>query len=255
MSANGSTLQGKVALVTGAAQGLGEAAARSLAARGASVVASDVNLERGDAMVASLRAAGTEAEFIQHDVSREDHWISVVEQAVARFGKIDILVNNAGIIQFAPIDKMPVEQFDRVMRINVRGVFLGCKHILPAMERAGGGSIINMSSIAGMIANTVGSAAYATSKGAVRLLTKAVALDYVERGIRVNSVHPGGIRTPAAEPFLADPKLAPIAIGRTPMKRIGLPHEVGSVVAFLASDDSSYMTGSEIVVDGGWLAI
>lgn len=255
MSTNRSILQGKVALVTGAAQGLGEAAARALAERGASVIVTDINVELGEAMAASLRTQGAEAEFMQHDVSREEQWTSVAERGVARFGKIDILVNNAGVIEFAPIEEMPVEQFDRVMRINVRSVFLGCKCILPAMERAGGGSIINMSSIAGMIANTIGSAAYATSKGAVRLLTKAVALDYVERNIRVNSVHPGGIRTPAAEPFLADPKLAPIAIGRTPMKRIGLPHEVGSVVAFLASDESSYMTGSEIVVDGGWLAI
>lgn len=255
MSATTSSLSGKSALVTGAAQGLGEAGARALAGRGASVLATDINVERGEALVASLLAEGVEAAFIRHDVSDEDQWTSVVDQAIERFGKVDILLNNAGLIEFAPIDEMPVEQFDRIMRVNVRGVFLGCKHILPAMERAGGGSIINMSSIAGMIANTVGSAAYATSKGAVRLLTKAVALDYVGRSIRVNSVHPGGILTPAAEPFLADPQLAPIAIGRTPMKRIGLPHEVGAVIAFLASDESSYMTGTEIVVDGGWLAV
>lgn len=196
MSQTTSSLHGKSALITGAAQGLGEAGARALADRGASVLITDINIERGEALVASLRADGADATFLQHDVSSEEQWVGVVGQAITRFGKVDILVNNAGLIEFAPIEEMPVEQFDRIMCVNVRGVFLGCKHILPAMERAGGGAIVNMSSVAGMIANTVGSAAYATSKGAVCLLTKAVALDYVGRNIRVNSVHPGGILTP-----------------------------------------------------------
>lgn len=255
MSTNRSILRGKVALVTGAAQGLGEAAARALSECGASVLVTDINVELGEAMVALLRTQGAEAEFMQHDVSREEQWTSVVERGVARFGKVDILVNNAGIIEFAPIDRMPVEQFDRIMRINVRSVFLGCKHILPAMEKAGGGSIVNMSSVAGIIANSPGSAAYATSKSAVRLLTKAVAVDYAGRNIRVNSIHPGGIATPAAIPYMATPELTAMAIGQTLIRRFGEPREVGDVVAFLASDAASYITGAEIPVDGGWTAV
>lgn len=248
-------LNGKVALVTGAAQGIGEAITMAIADRGARIVASDINVERGEATVSSLRSRGVEAHFLRHDVSSEADWVAVVAETMRLFGKVDVLVNNAGLIEVCHIDDMPVEQFDRVMSVNVRGVFLGCKHIWPAMKVAGGGSIINMSSVTGIIASSDGSAAYSTSKGAVRLLTKAVARDYVGRNIRVNSVHPGGIRTPTVEPFLADPDMAPAVIGRTPMKRIGLPSEVGAVVAFLASDDSSYMTGSEVVVDGGWLAV
>lgn len=252
---SGNTLEGKVALVTGAAQGIGEAVAVALADRGAHVVGSDLNVERGEAMVASLRSRGSQAHFLRHDVSSEPEWVATVAEAMHLFGKVDILVNNAGLIEVAHIDDMPVEQFDRIMSVNVRGVFLGCKHIWPAMKAAGGGSIINMSSVTGIIASSDGSAAYSTSKGAVRLLTKAVARDYIDRNVRVNSVHPGGIRTPTVEPFLADPEMAPAVIGRTPMKRIGQASEVGSVVAFLASDDSSYMTGAEVVVDGGWLAV
>ncbi len=251
----GSILDGKVALVTGAAQGIGEAAALALGQRGARVIATDVNVERGEATVSSLRSRGITAEFQPHDVSSEPEWISVVAAAMRLFGKVDILVNNAGLIEVKHIDDMPIEQFDRVMSVNVRGVFLGCKHIWPAMKVAGGGSIINMSSVTGIIASSDGSAAYSTSKGAVRLLTKAVARDYIDRNIRVNSVHPGGVQTPTVEPFLADPATTLAVIGRTPMKRIGQPSEIAAVIAFLASDESSYMTGSEVVVDGGWLAV
>ncbi len=252
---SGKILDGKIAIVTGAAQGIGEAIAVALADRGAHVVATDVNAERGEAMVASLNSRGGRAHFLRHDVSSEPEWIAIVAEAMRLFGKVDILVNNAGLIEVAHIDDMPVEQFDRIMSVNVRGVFLGCKHIWPAMKAAGGGSIVNMSSVTGIIASSDGSAAYSTSKGAVRLLTKAVARDYVDRNVRVNSVHPGGIQTPTVEPFLADPEVAPAVIGRTPMKRIGQASEIGSVVAFLASEDSSYMTGAEVVVDGGWLAV
>lgn len=252
---SGKILDGKIAIVTGAAQGIGEAIAVALADRGAHVVATDVNAERGEAMVASLNSRGGRAYFLRHDVSSEQEWIAIVAEAMRLFGKVDILVNNAGLIEVAHIDDMPVEQFDRIMSVNVRGVFLGCKYIWPAMKAAGGGSIVNMSSVTGIIASSDGSAAYSTSKGAVRLLTKAVARDYVDRNVRVNSVHPGGIQTPTVEPFLADPEMAPAVIGRTPMKRIGQASEIGSVVAFLASEDSSYMTGAEVVVDGGWLAV
>jgi len=255
MTMSGRDLDGKVAIVTGGAQGIGEAAATVLAERGAQVIATDINAERGEAMAASLRAQGLEADFLGHDVSSEEDWLGVVDHVMRRFGKVNVLVNNAGLIEVAHIDDMPVEQFDRVMRVNVRGVFLGCKHIWPAMKAAGGGSIINMSSVTGIIASSDGSAAYSSSKGAVRLLTKAVARDYVDRNVRVNSVHPGGVLTPTVEPFMSDPVIGPQVIGRTPLKRIAQPREIGAVVAFLASDDSSYMTGSEVVVDGGWLAV
>lgn len=248
------SLKGKVAIVTGGAQRLGEAAARALADRGAEILLTDLDEALGDRTSASIRERGSQALFLRHDAANEGDWISVVDEAILRFGKADILVNGASVTEFMPIHEMSVAQFDRVMAINVRSVFLGCKHILRAMERAGGGSIVNMSSIAGMTANAVGSAAYAASNGAIRLMTKAVALDYADRMIRVNSVHAGGIRALTAEPPYAEALLSRIAIDRTPMKRVGLPHEVGAAVVFLASNESSYTTGAELVVDGGWLA-
>lgn len=248
------SLKGKIAIVTRGAQGLGEAAARALADRGAEIILTDLDEESGNRTSTSIRERGRQALFLRHDATNERDWLSVVDEAILRFGKVDILVNSAGVAEFAPIDQMAVDQFDRIMATNVRSVFLGCKHILRAMERAGGGSIVNMSSIAGMTANTVGSAAYATSNGAVRLMTKAVAFDYADRKIRVNSVHPGGIRALPADPPIAETLLSQIAVDRTPMKRVGLPHEVGAAVVFLASDESSYTTGAELVVDGGWLS-
>jgi NAD(P)-dependent dehydrogenase (short-subunit alcohol dehydrogenase family) len=156
----------------------------------------DTNSETGAAMVAELRASGATAHFVRHDVSDEEQWQHVIEQARQLFGMLHIVVNNAGIVSLAPIDQMSVAAFDRLMAINVRGTFLGCKLVLPLMQAARGGSIINMSSITGVVANAGGLSAYSTSKGAVRLLTKAVAMDYVQYGIRVNSIHPGSIATP-----------------------------------------------------------
>jgi NAD(P)-dependent dehydrogenase (short-subunit alcohol dehydrogenase family) len=254
MTSKHEPLAHKVAIVTGAGQGLGDAQARLLADRGAAVFVTDVNTETGSAVAASIAAAGSQARFIRHDVASEGDWEEVVAQAVGQFGKVDILVNNAGIVEFAPIEEMPLSQFLRVMDVNVKGTFLGCKLILPAMRSAGGGSIINISSVSGMIASSVGYAAYATSKGAVRMLTKAVAMDYVKYGVRVNSVHPGGTATPLTQPFIDNPETLGLVIGRTPFARPGRPEEIAAAVAFLASDEASFMTGSEMVVDGGWLA-
>ena len=249
-----SDLSNKVAVVTGAGQGLGEFVARTLAARGASILLTDVNAATGEAVAENLRASGAVAEFAVHDVADEGAWRAVIDMCADRFGKADILVNNAGIIDFAPIEEMSVDSFDRVMRINVRGTFLGCKMILDLMRAAGGGAIVNVSSMAAMIAHMPGSAAYGTSKGAVRTLTKAVAIDYVKYGIRVNSIHPGSMATPFAIPFLENPETRAAVLGRTPMGRPADPVEIARAVAFLVSEDASYMTGSELVVDGGWIA-
>jgi NAD(P)-dependent dehydrogenase (short-subunit alcohol dehydrogenase family) len=249
-----SSFDGKVAIVTGAGQGLGEQIARLLAARGAAVLLTDINSEPGERVAAEVRAAGGRAVFATHDVSSEEHWRAVIALCVERFGGLHILVNNAGLVELGSLEELAVEVFDRVMRVNVRGPFLGCKLVQPAMHAAGGGSIINISSLSGLIANIPGAGAYSASKGAVRLLTKAAAVDYQRFGIRVNSVHPGTIATPITIPYLTNPEFRPIVLGRTPMARPAEPIEIARAVAFLASDEASYMTGSELVVDGGWSA-
>jgi cyclopentanol dehydrogenase len=248
------TLTGKVAIVTGAAQGLGEAQARWFAEHGAIVVVTDQNEPAGQAVAKSLERTPGGAVFIHHDVASEDDWKNVVQSAVERFGKVDVLVNNAGIVEIALISEMSLDRFSHVLDVNVKSAFLGCKTVLPAMRIAGGGSIVNMSSIQGMISSFAGFGSYSASKGAVRLLTKAAAVEYVQYNIRVNSVHPGGIATPLTQPYLDDPDKRWMITGRTPMGRAGRPDEVAAAVGFLASDESSYMTGSELVLDGGWLA-
>jgi NAD(P)-dependent dehydrogenase (short-subunit alcohol dehydrogenase family) len=244
-------LEGKVAIVTGASQGLGEAIAYLLADRGAKIVVTDIQTQAGEAVAKKISARGADAVFLGHDVAEETRWEAVVSRATELFGKVDILVNNAGLIEFAPTEDISVEMFDRLMRVNVRGVFLGCKTVLPAMKLAGGGAIVNMSSMTGIVANDFEQAAYGTTKGAVRQLTKAVARDYVKYNIRVNSVHPGTIASTFVKPMLADPTWAKRLLARTTMGRAGEPEEVATVVAFLASADASYMTGSEVCVDGG----
>ena len=248
------TLAGKIAIVTGAAQGLGEAQARWLAERGASVVVTDLNESAGQAVAKSLESTFGDAIFVRHDVTSEDDWQNVVRSAVQRFGKVDVLVNNAGIVDIALISEMSLDRFSHALDVNVTSVFLGCKVVLPAMRIAGSGSIVNISSVQGMITSVPGFGSYSASKGAVRLLTKAVAGEYVQYKIRANSVHPGGIATPLTQSYLDDPDTRWMIVGRTPMGRAGRPEEVAAVVGFLASDESSYMTGSEVVVDGGWLA-
>lgn len=246
-----SSLAGKIAIVTGGAQGLGEHSARKLAEHGATVVITDVQKASGTKLAKELGGSST---FVEHDVSDETAWRVVLDLVSDRFGKVDILVNNAGLMEFAPLGDMELALFDRVIAVNVRGNFLGCKLILPLMRAAGGGAIVNVSSISGMIANMPGGGAYATSKGAIRMLTKAAAIDYAPFNIRVNSVHPGAMRTPRSASVLDDPEQHDAAIGRVPMGRAAEAAEVAKVVAFLASDEASYMTGAEVVADGGYLA-
>jgi NAD(P)-dependent dehydrogenase (short-subunit alcohol dehydrogenase family) len=255
-------LDGRVALVTGGARGIGAATARALAEAGARVVVSDIG--NGGEVAESIGGA-----FVKHDVTQEDEWIAAVAFAKKTFGGLDILVNNAGIFFTMPIVSTSLEDFRRMQQINVEGVFLGMKHAIPAIaERAqkwdGGGSIINISSVAGIVGAPL-IVAYNASKGAVRLMTKSAALECAQAGmnIRVNSVHPGIIDTPMMGQMVtlavaggeSEEAARKRYADRHPMKRVGKDSDIGNAVVFLASDRAAFMTGSELVVDGGMTAI
>jgi NAD(P)-dependent dehydrogenase (short-subunit alcohol dehydrogenase family) len=246
-------LQGKVAIVTGGARGIGNASARALVHAGAAVVITDVLDDEGEAFAGQLRADGANARYAHLDVSSEEQWRAVVDRTVEDQGHIDVLVNNAGIGTMEDVEQETVEGWDRVMAINQRGVWLGMKAVVPGMKASGGGSIVNLSSIFGAVGGFGSSIAYHASKGAVRLMTKNAAIRYAKEGIRVNSVHPGFIDTPMLSAVKGTPFEQTMVDG-TPMGRLGRPEEIGSVIAFLASDAASYMTGSEVYVDGGWTA-
>jgi len=230
----------KVAIITGGAQGMGAADARMLVAEGAKVVIGDILDEPGQALADEL---GDAARYVHLDVSDEEQWQAAVDAALAAFGKVNILVNNAGIVQVAPLKSLDVDKWNRVLAVNLTGAMLGIKAVLGPMKDAGGGSIINVSSIEGMRgASWVHS--YVASKWGLRGLTKSAALELAPDNIRVNSLHPGFIRTPMTKHFPDD------MVG-TPLGRPGKPEEVATFVVFLASDESSFSTGSEFVVDGG----
>lgn len=247
-------VDGKVALVTGGAMGMGESHFLLLAREGARVVVTDINTEAGEATAQQIRDEGGEAIFIHHDVASEEQWQSVIDQAVAAYDKIDILINNAGIVISKPNETTTVEDWDLTMAVNSTGVFLGCKTVVPAMEKAGGGSIVNISSIYGII-GAPNAAAYQASKGAVRMLTKSCAVDYAKYNIRVNSIHPGVIRTPILGDLANDEAAIKQVLATTILQRMAEPIEVSYAVLLLASDESSYMTGSELVVDGGYTTV
>ena len=246
-------LHGKVAIVTGGARGIGSATGEALAAAGASVVITDVLDDEGERVAAHLRDGGCRAQYEHLDVSDEADWERVVDKAVAEFGGLHILVNNAGIGTMPDVETETREGWDRLIAINQTGTWLGMKAVAPRMRAAGGGSIVNLSSIFGAVGGFGGSIAYHASKGAVRLMTKNAAIRYAKEGIRVNSVHPGFIDTPMIEQVKGTPVEQQI-LANTPMGRLGSPREIGAVIAFLASDAASYMTGSEVYVDGGWTA-
>jgi len=252
-------VQGKVAIVTGGAMGIGEACAAMLAAEGAAVALTDVNRAAGEAAAKRIAERAARAVFLPHDVGKEEDWHRVVADVVQRFGGLDILVNNAGLGIMGDVEHATLEQWRRLMAVNLDGVFLGIKTVIPAMRRSGGGSIINLSSIEGLIGDP-DLAAYNASKGAVRLLTKSAAL-YCARehtGIRVNSVHPGYIRTPMVESAVkASPD--PAAMWKRidslhPVGHIGKPDDIAYGVLYLASDEAAFVTGTELVIDGGYTA-
>ena len=249
-------LSGKVALISGGAKGQGAAEAHAFIAAGAKVVFGDVLDDEGRAVEAAIRASGGDAVYVHLDVTNEDDWRQAVDTATSRFGALHILINNAGIvIPRVPIEQRSAEEWDRVLGINAKGVFLGTKHAIPAMRQAGGGSIVNISSVAGIGQSTHQEPAYAASKGAVRIFTKVTATQHATENIRCNSVHPGPIDTDMIRAAMSDPKVLADRLSRVPMRRLGLIDEVIAGVMFLASDDSSYVTGTELVIDGGALSM
>ena len=244
-------LEGKVALISGGARGMGAEEALLFAREGARVVIGDV-LEEGRDIAAQI--GGGQAIFVRLDVTRESDWQRAVSMAEEVYKRLDILVNNAGVSATGGIEDTTVEEWDRVMEVNAKGVFLGTKHAIPAMQRSGGGSIINISSQLGIVAMNESSPQYIASKGAVRLLTKSTALQYAADGIRCNSVHPGPIVTPMTQGRRSDDAVRELMESRIPLGRYGEAIDVAYGVLYLASDEASFMTGSELVIDGGWVA-
>ncbi len=243
-------LKGKVALISGSARGMGATEARLFACEGAKVVVGDVRDQDGRQVAAQIAETGGEAMFVRLDVTREEDWRRAVRETVQRFGKLNVLVNNAGIYSNVPIEHAPVEEWDQIMAVNARGVFLGTKHVIPAMREAGGGAIVNISSTVGIVGSQSGSA-YGPSKGAVRLLTKYTALQHAKDQIRANSVHPGPTDTEMIAHMLSEPGARARAVESMPLGRLGTAEDIAYGALFLASDESSFMTGSELVMDGG----
>ncbi len=247
-------LDGKVVLISGGARGQGATEARMMAMEGARIVFGDILDDAGRQVEAQIRELGGEATYVHLDVTREADWQSAVDTAVNTYGTLNVLVNNAGILIRKTLEETTGEDWDRIMSINAKGVFLGTKAAIPAMREAGGGSIVNISSTAGLVSSPSGSASYTASKGAVRLLTKSTAVQYAKEGIRCNSVHPGPIETDMIQDSLSDPDALAERMQRLPMGRVGKPEEVAYGVIYLASDESSFVTGSELVIDGGTTA-
>jgi len=246
-------LENKVALISGGARGMGAVEAKMFVQEGGKVVIGDVLDEDGMQTEAEINETGGECVFVHLDVTDEAAWQDAVAAAVDRFGKLDILVNNAGIARINNVEDTTSDEWDLVMDINAKGVFLGTKAAIPEIRKAGGGSIINISSIAGLTGGRTSS--YAASKGAVRLLTKSSAIQYAGEGIRCNSVHPGVIETPMTTPMMLNTqKGRDLNASRHPLGRVGQPEDIAYGVLFLASDESSFMTGSELVIDGGLTA-
>lgn len=263
-------LKDRVALVTGGASGIGREAAYALAREGAAVMVTDIDDAGGQETVAAIQKSGGQADYARQDVTSEDGWIDTVRKTVETFGSLHILINNAGIGSGQLVTEMSLADWNNQIAINLTGVFLGTKHSVPAMRQTGiGGSIVNISSVAGL-EGAAGLAGYCATKGGVRLFTKAVAKEYAADKIRCNSVHPGIIDTPiwtkidegglaATRTTLGTPagsNSIPVDViaMMAPMQRPGLPQDIANGILFLASDDSSYMTGSELVIDGGWTA-
>ena len=247
-------LEGKVALISGGARGQGAVEARMFAEEGASVVIGDILDEQGRQTEAELQELGYNVTYVHLDVTSESDWEAAVQAAVDTYGKLDVLLNNAGILIRKNIEETTEQDWDRIFAVNAKGVFLGTKAAIPAMREAGGGSIINISSTAGLVGSPNGSASYTATKGAVRLFTKSTAIQHAHEGIRCNSIHPGPIETDMIADTLNDPDNMALRMQRLPLQRVGKPSEIAYPAIYLASDESSFVTGSEVVVDGGTTA-
>ena len=244
-------MDGKVALISGGARGQGAAEARLFAQEGAKVVIGDLLDVDGMRVAAEIAELGGEAIYVHLDVTKEEDWQSAVQAAVSAYGKLDVLINNAGIWRRGRVEDTTVEDWDAIQNVNSKGVFLGTKAAIPEMRKAGGGSVINISSTAGLVGGPR-STAYTASKGAVRLFTKATAIQYAGEGIRSNSIHPGPIDTEMIQQvWQGEDNSREESIARTPLGRVGTVDDIAYGALFLASDESSFMTGSELVIDGG----
>ena len=250
-------LEGKVALITGAAAGVegalmgfGGAAARLFAREGAKVVLTDILLEQGERSAAEIREMGGDAIFVKLDVTSDEDWQNAIEATLGAYGRLDVMINNAGTGAPANVEDTTVDVWDGQMDVHAKGVFLGTKYAIPEMRKVGGGSIINTSSIYGLVGSP-GSTAYHAAKGAIRIFSKAAAIQYAPDGIRVNSIHPGFMRTPMTRPRYEDPVRHTELLERIPMGRMGTADEIAYGMLYLASDESAFVTGSELVIDGG----
>lgn len=245
-------LDGKVAIITGGASGQGAEEVRLFTKEGAKVVATDLQEEKLNKVVEDVKKAGGDAIAITHDITSEQGWVDVVKKTVDTYGSLNILVNNAGVFSAGNAEETTLEDWNKVMSINAGGAFLGTKYSIPEMRKAGGGSIVNISSISGILG--FGAAAYNASKGAMRTFTKNVAADYAKENIRVNSIHPGVIVSPMTNPILEVKESRENFENMTPMPRLGEPIDIAYGALYLASDEASFMTGSELVIDGGIVA-
>ncbi|MEK4760858.1 glucose 1-dehydrogenase [Viridibacillus sp. FSL E2-0187] len=245
-------LSGKVAIITGAASGMGAKECELFAKEGACVVATDIQEELLNEVVEAINAAGGQAIAFKHDVTSEEQWKEVVALTVEKFGKVDILVNNAGVSCTSVIANIEMSEWNRVMDINLNSCVLGMKYAVPEMQKNGSGSVVNISSIGGLV-GMAGTSPYTASKGALRVLSKAAAIEYGKDKVRVNSVHPGIIVTPMTEPHMGP--AMPYYEAHTQLPYMGNPEDVAYGVLFLASDEARFVTGSELVIDGGWTAL
>lgn len=246
-------LKDKVAIITGAGGGMGAEEARLFAREGAKVVVADIKGDDGKKVEAEITEAGGDAISVQVDVTNEESWQNLIGQTLSRYGKLDILVNNAGLSSGSESDLLDTDGWHRIMDVNATGVFLGTKHAVLEMQKTGGGSIVNISSIMGFVGGESGHPAYHASKGAVRIFTKAMAVKYGPEGIRVNSVHPG-FMPPMRSAQSVDTGHREELVRLTPLRRTGETIEVANGVLFLASDDASFITGTELVIDGGFIS-
>ena len=247
-------LNNKIALITGAAQGLGAAIAGRFAEEGATVFICDMNAEAGQATAAQIESRGGHAAFLPLDVTREADWIAALALVVERCGRLDVLVNNAGINIRETIEDMLEAHFDTMLAVNVKGPFLGIKHAIPLMRQAGGGAIINMSSICGLVGHKYTTEAYTITKGAVTLMTKTIGVRYAKDNIRCNSIHPSTVDTPLVQILFKDPKRKEERFGEVPLGRLATELDVANAALYLASDEAAFLNGVSLPVDGGLTA-